>query len=55
MTDKVAAFRALHIPGDPLILVNIWDAGSAKAVERPMTAAMASFFIVFCIVASLPC
>lgn len=32
MTDKIAAFRALHVPGDPLILVNIWDAGSAKAV-----------------------
>jgi len=32
MTDKIAAFRTLHVPGDPLILVNIWDAGSAKAV-----------------------
>jgi len=32
MSDKVAEFRALHVPGDPLILVNIWDAGSAKAV-----------------------
>src|SRR3546814_14991726 len=32
MTDRIAEFRALHVPGDPLILVNIWDAGSAKAV-----------------------
>ena len=32
MSDKIAEFRALHVPGDPLILVNIWDAGSAKAV-----------------------
>jgi 2-methylisocitrate lyase-like PEP mutase family enzyme len=32
MSDKVAEFRALHVPGDPLILVNIWDAGSAAAV-----------------------
>ena len=30
--DKVEAFRALHVPGDPLVLFNIWDAGSANAV-----------------------
>jgi 2-methylisocitrate lyase-like PEP mutase family enzyme len=29
---KVEQFRALHIPGRPLLLFNIWDAGSAKAV-----------------------
>ncbi len=23
----------LHIKGDPLILFNIWDAGSAQAIE----------------------
>ena len=28
--DPGAAFRALHIPGDPFILANAWDAGSAK-------------------------
>jgi len=28
--DPGAAFRALHIPGDPFILGNAWDAGSAK-------------------------
>ena len=33
MTDKVAEFRALHVPGDPLILINIWDAGSAETVS----------------------
>ncbi|NCP28361.1 MAG: isocitrate lyase/phosphoenolpyruvate mutase family protein, partial [Sphingomonadales bacterium] len=32
MNKKITAFADLHIPGDPLILVNIWDAGSAKAV-----------------------
>ena len=42
MTDKVAAFRALHIPGDPLILVNIWDAGSAKAVAAAGAKAIAT-------------
>lgn len=42
MSDKVAAFRALHIPGDPLILVNIWDAGSAKAVAGAGAKAIAT-------------
>src|SRR3546814_6350167 len=32
MLDKVAEFRALHVPGGPLILVNMWVAGSARAV-----------------------
>ncbi len=31
-TRKVELFRALHIPGKPLVLFNIWDVGSAKAV-----------------------
>jgi 2-methylisocitrate lyase-like PEP mutase family enzyme len=33
MTDqsqRAAAFHALHQPGNPLVLFNIWDAGSAK-------------------------
>src|SRR3546814_2709890 len=42
MTDKIATFRALHIPGDPLILVNIWDAGSAKAVAAAGAKAIAT-------------
>jgi 2-methylisocitrate lyase-like PEP mutase family enzyme len=42
MTDKIARFRALHIPGDPLILVNIWDAGSAKAVAAAGAKAIAT-------------
>ena len=32
MSAVVENFRKLHVPGDPLILVNIWDAGSARAV-----------------------
>src|SRR5258708_20960773 len=31
-TRKAEHFRALHIPGKPLLLFNIWDAGTAKAV-----------------------
>ena len=42
MTDQVAAFRALHVPGDPLVLFNIWDAGSAKAVAGAGAAAIAT-------------
>ena len=30
--EKARRFRALHIPGDPLVLYNIWDAASAQAV-----------------------
>ncbi|NBB81041.1 MAG: isocitrate lyase/phosphoenolpyruvate mutase family protein [Verrucomicrobia bacterium] len=30
--DKAMYFRNLHVPYDPVILYNIWDAGSAKAV-----------------------
>ncbi|WP_428632369.1 isocitrate lyase/PEP mutase family protein [Sphingopyxis sp.] len=40
--DKIAAFKALHIPGDPLILINIWDAGSAKAVAAAGAKAIAT-------------
>jgi 2-methylisocitrate lyase-like PEP mutase family enzyme len=42
MTDKIAEFRALHVPGDPLILINIWDAGSAKAVDAAGAKAIAT-------------
>ena len=41
-SDKARSFAALHVPGDPLILFNIWDAGSAQAVERAGAKAIAS-------------
>jgi 2-methylisocitrate lyase-like PEP mutase family enzyme len=34
MPVKFDQFRALHIPGDPLILFNVWDAGTAAAVAK---------------------
>ena len=40
--DKAATFAALHIPGDPLILFNAWDAGSAQVVARAGAAAIAT-------------
>jgi 2-methylisocitrate lyase-like PEP mutase family enzyme len=32
-TDKAARFLELHRPGDPLLLVNAWDAGSARLLD----------------------
>ena len=31
---SAAALRPLHVPGDPLILPNAWDAGTARLVEQ---------------------
>ena len=40
--EKASTFAALHVPGDPLILFNIWDAGSAKAVAKAGAKAIAT-------------
>ena len=32
MHDPGPAFRALHVPGDPFVLANAWDAGSARTL-----------------------
>ena len=42
MTNPIDAFRALHVPGDPLMLFNIWDAGSARAVAEAGAKAIAT-------------
>ncbi|MFB4282180.1 MULTISPECIES: isocitrate lyase/PEP mutase family protein [unclassified Nonomuraea] len=38
MTDRLSGgaseLRALHVPGAPLILPNVWDAASARAVQE---------------------
>jgi methylisocitrate lyase len=31
---KAQEFRALHVPGKPLLIFNVWDAGSARAVAE---------------------
>ena len=41
-TGKAEQFRALHLPGKPLVLFNIWDAGSAKAVATGGAKAIAT-------------
>lgn len=40
--NKQETFAALHIPGQPLILMNVWDAGSAKAVAAAGAKAIAT-------------
>jgi 2-methylisocitrate lyase-like PEP mutase family enzyme len=36
------AFAALHVPGNPVVLYNIWDVGSAQAVVRAGAKALAT-------------
>jgi 2-methylisocitrate lyase-like PEP mutase family enzyme len=33
-TPKAAVLRALHVPGQPLVLPNSWDAASARMIEE---------------------
>jgi 2-methylisocitrate lyase-like PEP mutase family enzyme len=45
MTDqkkKAQKFRELHVPGRPLVLYNIWDAGGAKALADAGAPAVAT-------------
>jgi 2-methylisocitrate lyase-like PEP mutase family enzyme len=39
---KAETFRSLHVGGTPLVLFNIWDAGSAKAVAASGAGAIAT-------------
>ncbi len=41
-TDKFRLFASLHKPGDPVILYNAWDPGSAKAVAEAGAQAIAT-------------
>lgn len=42
MASMFETFAALHVPGDPLILYNIWDVGSAHAVVAAGAKALAT-------------
>lgn len=42
MTEKFERFAALHVPGDPVVLYNVWDVGSAHAVEKAGAKALAT-------------
>ena len=41
-TNKFATFAALHVPGDPVVLYNVWDVGSAHAVVAAGAKALAT-------------
>ncbi len=41
-TDMTARFRALHVPGQPFLMPNPWDEGSAKALATLGFAALAT-------------
>lgn len=40
--QKALDFAKLHVPGQPLVLYNIWDAGGAKVVAKAGTKAVAT-------------
>jgi 2-methylisocitrate lyase-like PEP mutase family enzyme len=42
MASKFETFAALHVPGDPIVLYNIWDVGSAVAVVAAGAKALAT-------------
>src|SRR5688572_25947378 len=42
MSDKYSTFAALHVAGDPLVLFNIWDPGSARLAAEAGAKALAT-------------
>ena len=40
--DKATKFKTLHVPGEPVLLYNVWDAGSASAVAGAGASAIAT-------------
>jgi 2-methylisocitrate lyase-like PEP mutase family enzyme len=40
--ERAEAFAALHVKGNPVILYNVWDAGSAKAIAEVGAKAIAT-------------
>ena len=42
MASKFETFASLHVPGNPVVLYNIWDVGSALAVVKAGAEALAT-------------
>ncbi|MEJ6401740.1 isocitrate lyase/PEP mutase family protein [Yoonia sp. 2307UL14-13] len=42
MTHPAETFRALHVKGDPFILANVWDLGTAKMMQAMGAKALAT-------------
>ena len=41
-TERASIFAALHRPGNPIVIYNIWDAGSAKTIQAAGAPALAT-------------
>ena len=41
-SERAETFASLHVKGHPVVLINIWDAGSAQAVARTGASALAT-------------
>jgi 2-methylisocitrate lyase-like PEP mutase family enzyme len=39
---RAERLRALHVPGEPLVLLNAWDAGSAAVIAKAGAQAIAT-------------
>lgn len=42
MTTIGETFRSLHVPGDPCLMINVWDRGSAKMMQGMGAKALAT-------------
>lgn len=42
LEEKAALFQQYHVKGKPLVLVNVWDAGSAQAIQSAGATAIAT-------------
>lgn len=42
LQEKAAIFHQAHVKGNPLVLVNVWDAGSAQAIQSTGATAIAT-------------
>ncbi|HBR61962.1 MAG TPA: isocitrate lyase/phosphoenolpyruvate mutase family protein, partial [Rhodobacteraceae bacterium] len=40
--DKAKHFKSLHVAGNPLVVYNIWDAGSAMCLAQQGATAIAT-------------
>jgi 2-methylisocitrate lyase-like PEP mutase family enzyme len=53
--DTAKAFKALHKPGDPLVLTNVWDAITARTIAAlPQTRALATASYAIAAAAGVP-
>ena len=41
-TERAKTFHSLHVPGDPLVLFNVWDAGTARVTAQAGAKAIAT-------------